>query len=190
MSPEMTAYVLWFFWVLSWLGAAFWSAPTKHRAKASVEIGHRLVLILGIFLLFGLYAPRVLALTQLWRLPADGKWALDAVILLGFGFSWWARVHLGKLWSPGISAKDNHTVVDTGPYGLVRHPIYSGVLLSAFATAAIWGNLAALVGAVMMAAAWYWKAWEEEKFLRQELGAATYDDYAARVSMLFPLPHF
>lgn len=190
MSPELTAYVLWLLWFLSWLSAAFWSAPTKHRAKSSVEIGHRVILVLGFFLLFGIWSPRALAIVQLWRLPANGKWLLDAAIVLGFGFSWWARLHLGKLWSPGIVSKENQTVVETGPYGLVRHPIYSGALLAAFATAAIWGTLAEMVGAVLMSAAWYWKAWEEEKLLRQELGTAAYDDYAARVSMLIPLPHF
>ena len=190
MPPEMAAYALWLLWLVSWIIAAFWSAPTRHRANSRMEIGHRVILILGIFLLFGLYSPRALALTQLWRLPASGRWALVAVIGLGFGFSWWARLHLGKLWSAGISSKENHAVVDSGPYGLVRHPIYSGVLLAAFATAAIWGNLAAMTGAVLMAAAWYWKAREEEKFLRQELGAGAYDDYAGRVAMLFPLPRF
>ncbi len=80
-------------------------------------------------------------------------------------------------------------IVDTGPYALVRHPIYTGVLLSAFATAAIEGTLVAWAGAAVMAGAWYWKARQEEDFLREELGPA-YDDYAGRVAMLIPFLTF
>ena len=137
-------------------------------------------------LLFGVLSPRHMALIQLWRLEASWQWVLVVVVAAGFGFAWWARIAIGKLHGRPTSLANRITgIVDTGPYALVRHPIYTGVLLSAFATAAIEGTLVAWAGAAVMAGAWYWKARQEEDFLREELGPA-YDDYAGRVAMLIP----
>lgn len=53
-----------------------------------------------------------------------------AVMIAGFAFCWWARIHLGRLWSMRVTKKEGHHVVDTGPYGVVRHPIYTGILVA------------------------------------------------------------
>jgi protein-S-isoprenylcysteine O-methyltransferase Ste14 len=103
----------------------------------------------------------------------------------GFLLTAWARIHLGRLWSGNITRKPDHRIVDTGPYGLVRHPIYSGLILSACATAAMRGVLSAALGALAFALAFYLKARLEEQFLRVELGPS-YDAYARRVGMLVP----
>jgi len=77
-------------------------------------------------------------------------------------------------------------VIDTGPYGLVRHPIYSGITLASIATAALRGTASAWLGAAVMTLGWYVKARMEEGFLREELGEDAYDAYARRVPMLIP----
>jgi protein-S-isoprenylcysteine O-methyltransferase Ste14 len=190
MSPELTAYGLWLLWLLSWAIAAFWAAPTtKQPSSRRLWFAHRILLWIGVLLLFGVLSPRHMALIQLWRLEASWQWVLVVVVAAGFGLAWWARIAIGKLWSSDVARKQDHRIVDTGPYALVRHPIYTGVLLSAFATAAIEGTLVAWAGAAVMAGAWYWKARQEEDFLREELGPA-YDDYAGRVAMLIPFLTF
>jgi protein-S-isoprenylcysteine O-methyltransferase Ste14 len=108
-----------------------------------------------------------------------------AFTALGFLFCWWARLHLGRLWSPNVARKAVHRVIDSGPYGIVRHPIYSGIILAGFATAFTRGTAAAALGAALLALSWYLKARLEEQFLRAELGPA-YDAYAARTPMLMP----
>jgi protein-S-isoprenylcysteine O-methyltransferase Ste14 len=100
-------------------------------------------------------------------------------------FAWWARLHIGRLWSSSVTRKSGHHIVDTGPYRLVRHPIYSGVSLSAIATAAIRGTAQGVLGAGLLILGFYVKARLEERFLRDELGPA-YDAYACRVAMLVP----
>lgn len=189
MAPELTAYALWLLWLVSWGIAALWSAPTVKQPSWSMRFGHRVLVAIGVLLLFGILSPRPMALTNLWRLPAAWKWIMDVVIAAGIAFAWWARISLGKLWSADVARKQDHRIVESGPYALVRHPIYAGLLASAFATAAIEGTLLAWVGAVLMVASWYWKARQEEEFLREELGPA-YDDYAGRVGMLIPFLSF
>jgi protein-S-isoprenylcysteine O-methyltransferase Ste14 len=190
MSPELSLYLIWVLWALSWVGAGFWSAPTVKRVPLGSQILYRVVTFVGFLLLFGILSPRRMAMTQLWRLGDGWRWWLVVLVVLGFAFSWWGRVHLGRLWSAAVTRKKGHQVIDTGPYALVRHPIYSGIILASVATAALRGTLVALIGAAVMAFGWYLKARLEEEFLREELGAMAYDDYAARTPMLLPFVKF
>jgi protein-S-isoprenylcysteine O-methyltransferase Ste14 len=109
-----------------------------------------------------------------------------ALAACGFLFCWWARLHLGRLWSSAVARTEDHRIVDTGPYALVRHPIYTGIYIALAATAAVRGTVPAALGAVAMAFGWYVKARIEERFLREELGAENYEAYARRVPMLVP----
>jgi protein-S-isoprenylcysteine O-methyltransferase Ste14 len=59
----------------------------------------------------------------LWPLGYDGGFLLAALTAPGFLFMWWARLHLGRLWSSAVTRKEGHYLVDTGPYAVVRHPI-------------------------------------------------------------------
>ncbi len=95
-------------------------------------------------------------------------------------------MHLGRLWSGSVTLKPDHRVVDTGPYRLVRHPIYTGLILSALATAAEKGTVLGLAGFASIVLGFWIKAKFEEGFLRQELGREAYDSYAARTPMLVP----
>ncbi len=69
----------------------------------------------------------------------------------------------------------------------MRHPIYTGIIVASYATAAAEGTtLTAFLGATLMTLGWYIKARLEERFLRAELGAEAYDAYARRTAMLVP----
>jgi protein-S-isoprenylcysteine O-methyltransferase Ste14 len=95
-------------------------------------------------------------------------------------------LHLGRLWSASVTRKEDHRVVDSGPYAIVRHPIYTGLLIAAVATAVIKGTPIAFVGVVLMTIAFVIKGRLEENFLREELGREAYDAYRKRVPMLVP----
>jgi protein-S-isoprenylcysteine O-methyltransferase Ste14 len=109
-------------------------------------------------------------------------------VLVGVGvaIAWWARLHLGLLWSARVTRKADHKVVDSGPYALVRHPIYSGMLLSLLATAIAKGTILGVSGFVILLTGFWLKARLEERWLTAELGADLYADYRRRVPMLLP----
>lgn len=92
----------------------------------------------------------------------------------------------GDVWSSSVTRKDDHHIVDSGPYGIVRHPIYTGLLAAALALAAVAGTASALAGFAMIVVGVIVKARLEERFLRSELGADAYDGYRRRVPMLVP----
>ena len=66
-------------------------------------------------------------------------------MLVGLLLTWWARIYLGPLWSSVITRKKDHKIIDTGPYALMRHPIYTGLIIALLATAAAEGRATALV---------------------------------------------
>jgi protein-S-isoprenylcysteine O-methyltransferase Ste14 len=111
---------------------------------------------------------------------------MTALTAAGFAFAWWARLHLGKLWSAFVTRKDKHHIIDTGPYRIVRHPIYTGVILATVAVAILKGNLYGVTGALLMVAGFWIKARLEERFLSKQLGPGTYAAYRRRVPMLIP----
>ena len=188
MAPIVAIYVVWAGWMVSWWTAAVWANPAVKHASLFQEIPHRLLTVAGAILLFGFYSNHYDLHYQLWQHPLNGVagWTMAVLVFAGFAFSWWARIHLGRLWSGTITRKTNHHVVDTGPYGLVRHPIYTGIALAVLATAIVSGTPSSFAGAALMIAGWYLKARTEEHFLREELGPEAYDSYARRVPMVVP----
>ena len=182
-SPASWIGIVWGVWALSWFLAAIWTRQTTARASWAQELPYRIVTIIGVVLLFGFFRGGVFGYG--WDVSETELWILLALVVAGFAFAWWARLHLGALWSGTITRKQDHRIVDTGPYALVRHPIYTGILLSGFATAIARGRWEALIGAFLFALGCWIKARQEERFLSEELGPE-YAAYRKRVPMLVP----
>ena len=185
MQPDTATAVVWSVWVVSWWTAAFWSARAVKRPSRGSQVLYRVVTIAGVFLLFR-YFPQGRSTWMLWTLATPARWVMVAVLVAGLSFTWWARVHLGALWSGSITRKATHHIVDTGPYALVRHPIYTGIIIGEIATAIQSGAVQCFFGAALMIAGFYMKARIEEGFLQAQVDAAAYDAYARRVPMLIP----
>ena len=186
VTPETTIRTMWLVWWVSWIVAAAWSDRAVKRPASRHQIVYRLLVGLGAVLLFGMYRHDLRAEMTLWRTPVALAWAMVPAVVAGLLFTWWARIHLGRLWSSSVTRKADHRVVDSGPYGIVRHPIYTGIILASAATAAMRGTAVAWLGVGVMTIGWVIKARLEEAFLREQLGAETYGEYARRVPMLVP----
>lgn len=185
VTAEIAMDVVWVTWWVGWIAAAVWSdravkAPPRHQ-----HVLYRLFPVIGGVLLFGAFRERSGEFT-LWRTPDLAAWAMVSAAIAGFAFTWWARIHLGRLWSSSVSRKAEHHIVDSGPYGIVRHPIYTGIIVASAATAALRGTAQAWMGMALMTLGWYIKARLEERFLSDELGADAYRAYSRRVPMLVP----
>jgi protein-S-isoprenylcysteine O-methyltransferase Ste14 len=204
VTPGQATGWLWIAWVLSWGLAAVWTRRTQARPPLGEVLLYTVPTVLGAWLLLlsvnaGIAAPEASTTPRLWRLvgwaafaprlwrlPDWAGWVMTAVAAAGFAFTWWARLTLGDLWSSQVSRKENHVIIERGPYGLVRHPIYTGLIAAAFAVAVQAGSVQALVGAALMSFGFWMKARLEERFLMAELGEASYADYRRRTPMLAP----
>jgi protein-S-isoprenylcysteine O-methyltransferase Ste14 len=170
---------------MSWLTASFWSDRAQKHLAAPQTWTYRAALITGGILL----APPtawLLSEAPLWQFGHRGTFVLLAIMLIGLCFTWWARIHLGRLWSGVITHKEGHKIIDRGPYAFIRHPIYTGLVVALFATAAVEATVSALLGAALMIFGFWQKAHSEEQFLRIELGPESYRAYCRRVPMIVP----
>lgn len=67
-------------------------------------------------------------------------WLGLLMVICGLAFAVWARIHLGRNWSGTVTVKEDHELIRSGPYGIVRHPIYTGLLLAIAGTAIVFGE--------------------------------------------------
>ena len=186
IDPERACYTIWTIWAVSWFLAAGWSSRAQSRASLAQQLPYRVLTIAGFVLLFAGRTNQYHGPLRLLTLPISAGWAMVLLCATGFGFAWWARLHLGQLWSAFVTRKADHRIVDTGPYGIVRHPIYTGIIAAAIALALVKGTVIAFAGALLAAFGFWVKARLEEGFLREQLGAEAYDGYRRRVPMLVP----
>jgi protein-S-isoprenylcysteine O-methyltransferase Ste14 len=189
VTPLSVIRAAWIVWLISWFAAAAWSERTVRRPAVRREVLYRVLTLAGAMFMFGFNPDGERADTPLWPVAPSVGWLLAALVICGFLFTWWARIHLGQLWSSSVTRKEHHHVVDTGPYALVRHPIYTGLLLAIVATVLLRGTIITLTGSALIAAGIYIKARVEEEFLRQQLGEP-YAVYARHVPMLLPFIRF
>ncbi|HJS88286.1 MAG TPA: isoprenylcysteine carboxylmethyltransferase family protein [Acetobacteraceae bacterium] len=185
MRPGALFGVLWGAWALSWFAAARWaSAPVQRPERARVRLTHGLLAV-GIFCTLP-QASAWLRAGRVWDVGRGGAYALAVLTIPGFLLTWWARVHLGRLWSGAVTLKESHRVIDTGPYGWVRHPIYTGLLEAALASAVATGTIISSAGFALAALGLWLKARVEERLLRGALAPGAYAAYCRRVPMLLP----
>jgi protein-S-isoprenylcysteine O-methyltransferase Ste14 len=108
------------------------------------------------------------------------------VFILGLGFTVWSYRTLGRFFSLEVQVQRTHEVVDTGPYSLLRHPGYAGVLFGFMGLGlALQSWVSVLVLLLATTAALAYRAQREEKFLVAELGDE-YVRYMTRTKRLVP----
>src|SRR3954453_21677596 len=183
--PTQLLALVWIGWLISWAVGSFFSARTEKHVRTWDSRAYRIPILVGAVLLTP-WTAQVLGEQPLWRLGNGAIYALAALTLAGTLFTWWARIHLGRFWSNAITRKEGHRVIDTGPYGLVRHPIYTGLIAGMLVTGIAVGTLTAMLGAALISLGMGLKAHMEEGFLTAELGADAYGSYCRRVPMLIP----
>jgi len=189
MTAKFTlSYLLGWLWV-AWIAYWWISARNVKQTIRHESVGSRLTHIIPLTVAAWLIAaPKLPGDALSGRLlPATLTVYLigTAITAAGLGFSVWARVHLGRNWSGTVTLKEGHELIRSGPYRLVRHPIYTGLLL-AFAGSALargeWRGVLAF--AITLAALWR-KLRLEERWMEETFGEA-YARYRAEVAALIP----
>jgi len=100
------------------------------------------------------------------------------LILGGIGFGIWAGRTLGSALTPYPLPREEATLVERGPYGIVRHPIYVAGLL-VFLGYGLLSSVPATAAVTLLAALWHFKAGVEERHLTERFSG--YDEYRHRV---------
>ena len=105
---------------------------------------------------------------------------------LGLLLRWWSFLTLGKYFTVVLRTSEDQSVVDRGPYRVLRHPSYTGLLLAFIGCGLMYGNwLSAICSVVIVLAALTYRIRIEERSLNAALGER-YRDFASRRARLLP----
>jgi protein-S-isoprenylcysteine O-methyltransferase Ste14 len=170
-------------WIVFW---AYWlvmaTTAKAGRSRLAQFAGIRVGIILVVLLLI-----RLRVLKDHAAAATSNPWLLGtglAVFVLGLALAVWARVYLGRNWGMPMSQKADPELVTTGPYGKIRHPIYSGIILgmvgTAIAVSPYWLIAVAIIGGYFL-----YSAVVEERNMAK-LFPAAYPPYKHATKMLIP----
>lgn len=97
----------------------------------------------------------------------------------------WSVMALGKQFSTDVTIQKGHKLITTGPYRLVRHPRYLGIIVFLTGIALTFRSLLSLMFAGLTVAVVLWRIWDEEKLMRETF-PAEWDAYVKRTRRLVP----
>ena len=112
--------------------------------------------------------------------------AMGAVLLvIGAVVNISGRIHLGKRWSDHIKIYSDHSLVTSGIYGVVRHPLYASLIWMFYGASFVYANwIGFLLNTFIFVPMMYYRARQEEELLVDRF--PEYGDYRSRVGMFFP----
>lgn len=177
-AVEFVVAVGWAVFWTYWLVAAFSMKRTRFAGSRELRI-RAVIAILAVLLL------RVGAFQNSGLNSAPWRAGLGLVLFaLGLGFAVWARIHIGRNWGTPMSQKDDPELVRSGPYQLVRHPIYSGILVAGVGTAVAL-SWAWLIAVALAGIYFVYSATIEEQNLTVQF-PDSYPAYRCSTKMLVP----
>ena len=183
---DLPLAVLWLAWLAYWVFAARDVKPVRRREPWASRL-LTVALTIPVALLMaapGKWLPWLSARFLPDTMIVD--WAGLLMVTAGLALAVWARTHLGRNWSGTVTVKEDHELVRSGPYAIVRHPIYTGLLVAMLGTAIILGEWRGLLALCFLSAAFLLKLRREERFMAESF-PDTYPGYRARVPALVPL---
>ena len=184
-DPNWYVGAAWVALTAVWIAAAFGIKRTERSSSRRSQLTELCLLVTAFSLLFkrelrfGPLALRVIPEA------AAFQWTGVTITLAGIAFAIWARFYLGSNWSAAAGIQRDHSLVRSGPYSLVRHPIYSGLILAVLGTALVFGKAGCFLAVPLTILAWRKKSLIEENFMREQFGVA-YESYMREVKALIP----
>jgi|SRR5665213_40933 len=173
----------WIAWALYW---AVMAVATKRTVERGGFFGYRLAAgaTFAVEVAIGKLL-HVSAQSQPWHHTLALGVVADCAVLAGMAFTVWARITLGRNWSAEVTFKQDHELIESGPYALARHPIYTGLIAMALGTALDYGRAIGFALLVAACVALWWKARDEERIMSLHF-PNVYAEYKARVRAIIP----
>ena len=183
--PGLIIIGCWLVFLLYWLVSAFTVKAAAERGSFASSLPYRITILVG--------AVFLVRLRQRWHYPFNipltpqtfsTAWIGAAACLMGVGVAIWARWTLAGNWSSDVQFKQQHELVQAGPYRFVRHPIYTGILLMCLGPAILFGRLHFWLGVLFFGIGFWIKLKQEEAVMMRHF--PQYADYRKRVKALVP----
>jgi protein-S-isoprenylcysteine O-methyltransferase Ste14 len=188
MKPEIVKEILGYIWAAFGL---YWilSARRLHRTQTGAPHVYRLVRLSVLALTFILLFSNWLRIGPFaWRFVPNNLLIRETgviISLIGIFLAIWARRHLGQYWSDKVEIKVDHQLIRSGPYAVMRHPIYSGVLLGVAGTALAIGEWRDVIAFRVLLTSYAVKAKKEDRVLSERFGKI-FREHRSQAGFLFP----
>ena len=176
---------VWISFLLYWQIKAAKTKTTQRIEPVTSRILRVFILLIAIVIFSTTRIPLSWLYLQLWPVGLWPFWLGAAITIVGLLFAVWAREHLGSNWSHSVTIKQGHELIITGPYAVVRHPIYTGILTGCLGMAIAVSQLRGLIALVLFFLAFWIKLRIEEQWMRSQFGE-TYTIYARQTAALLP----
>jgi protein-S-isoprenylcysteine O-methyltransferase Ste14 len=185
VSALTLIYGAWIVGLAFWAAASIASKRTMRRQSTGSELGQGAIAGAGFVMLFN----SQINLGPLeWRLIPNAPIPIY-IRVCGHRFGPWRHGMVAhrpwRNWSAAVTIKKDHELVSSGPYAIVRHPLYSGVLLAMLGTAVSLGKLRGFVAFLLTFGGWWLKSRTEERFMLEQFGGR-YLQYQRQVKALIP----
>ena len=177
--------VVWIAFLVYWEIKATHTKAIQRLESAASRILRTFIFLIAIVILSTTRLPLPWLYLQLWPVGLLPFWLGAAVTVGGLLFAVWAREHLGRNWSSQVSIKQDHELITTGPYAVVRHPIYTGILAGFLGLAIALSEVRGFVVFVLFFLVFWAKLSKEEQWMRSQFGE-TYAKYVHRTAALVP----
>ena len=175
----------WIITGLIWLFASVFSKPTAKTSSPQARLLYLALAVAGGFCIgdkklhWGWLGTRFLPFSPIVLLAGA------ALTAAGCLFALWARAALGSNWSGGPAVKQDHVLIQKGPYALTRHPIYTGFLTAVLGTTLAVARYRAILGFLLVLVSLLIKTGQEEKLMTESF-PNDYPQYRSRVRALVP----
>jgi protein-S-isoprenylcysteine O-methyltransferase Ste14 len=178
-------FVVWASFLLYWRIKAADTKSSQRVERPVSGVLRALAIVIAIVLLSTNRIPLPWLYRELWPQGIWPFWIGAAITVAGLLFAVWARLHLGRNWSSAVTIKQGHELITTGPYALVRHPIYTGILAGFLGSAIALSQVRGVVGFALVFVVLWAKLRMEEEWMRSQFGE-TYAAYARHTAALVP----
>lgn len=174
------------FWLISELGLAYFKRATIHSEDMDQSSLQLIWLTISVSVSIGVY------------LGMSGRGFLNlyvqstyycalGLILLGLLVRWIAIFQLKEHFTVNVSIRDDHRLVEHGIYGYIRHPAYTGLLISFFGLGLAFNNVLSLITIFLPTLfVFLYRIVIEENLLIKSFGN-TYEEYRKRTKKLLPM---
>jgi protein-S-isoprenylcysteine O-methyltransferase Ste14 len=168
-----------------WVLAAMFTKRTVYHESGARRLRYMIPIAFGGYLVFrGHRLPRPFNVDLIPQ--TEAILVVSSILCLcGLGFCFWARAVLGRNWSGTVTLKENHELIVRGPYRLVRHPIYTGLLAMLIATAIEQGHIAGMIGLILVFVSFWIKLSDEEEVMVDQF-PDQYVTYRERTKRIIP----
>lgn len=176
---------MWFAISIYWLATAFAVKKTVKRQSGMGRIFYILFLLFAFTMLFANGLSFGILDKQI--LPQNEIWKVTGLFLCGIGllFALMARIWLGKNWSGRVTVKENHELIQSGPYSITRNPIYTGFLTAFAGCSMSQGRAKGYLSFIFMLISVLLKISQEEVFMQKVFGEK-FTAYKSKVKRLIP----